>query len=127
MFIAAEKGHRNPVLILAFALLAALSVATIVTPQATAQSAADAAKIAAGLQPDSRAVIARLSDLHELPDGPWKMHAGDLAHGEAANIDDSAWQAITPGSKAPNDSVWLRQTFEVPQTLKGYDLTGARI
>ena len=127
MFIAAEKGHRNPVLILAFALLAALSVATIVTPQATAQSAADAAKIAANLQPDSRTVIARLSDLHELPDGPWKMHAGDLAHGEAANIDDSAWQAITPGSKAPNDSVWLRQTFEVPQTLKGYDLTGARI
>ena len=33
----------------------------------------------------------------ELPDGAWKMHTGDLAHGEAANLDESGWQAIVQG------------------------------
>ena len=31
-----------------------------------------------------------------------------------------------PGD-APNDAVWFRQTYTVPDTLDGYDLTGARI
>src|SRR6202000_3479572 len=30
-------------------------------------------------------------------------------------------------SKAPNEAVWFRQTYTVPATLSGYDLTGARI
>jgi alpha-mannosidase len=30
-------------------------------------------------------------------------------------------------NKAPNDAVWFRQTYTVPETLNGYDLTGARI
>jgi alpha-mannosidase len=92
-----------------------------------AQSAADAAKIAVGLPQESRAVIERLSGLRELPDGIWKMHAGDLAHGEAVGLDESGWQVIKSGSKAPNDAVWFRQTYQVPETLSGYDLTGARI
>ena len=92
-----------------------------------AQSAAGAAKIAAGLETESRAVIERLSGLRELPDGAWKMHAGDLAHGEAVGLDESGWQEIKPREKAPNEAVWFRQTYVVPETLKGYDLTGARI
>jgi hypothetical protein len=40
----------------------------------------------ANLPPEgSRAVIERLSNLRVLPDGVWKMHSGDLAHGEAVN------------------------------------------
>ena len=73
------------------------------------------------------AVIGRLSRLRELPDGTWKTHSGDLAHGEAVNLDESGWQTIAPRSKAPNDAVWFRQTYEIPQTLSGYDLTGARV
>ncbi|HVZ82720.1 MAG TPA: glycoside hydrolase family 38 C-terminal domain-containing protein [Terracidiphilus sp.] len=92
-----------------------------------AQSAAQAAKIAAHLEPQAQAVIARLSELPGLPDGTWKMHAGDLAHGEAVHLDDSAWETIAPGQAAPNEAVWFRQTYEVPATLHGYDLTGARI
>jgi alpha-mannosidase len=72
-------------------------------------------------------VIGRLSRLHELPDGAWKMHSGDMAHGEAVNLDESSWEAKASGAKAPNDAVWFRQTYEVPQTLNGYDLTGSRI
>jgi alpha-mannosidase len=99
----------------------------MLTSRDLAQSASDTSKLAAGLPQESRAVIDRLSGLFELPDGAWKMHTGDLAHGEAANIDESGWQAIAPKEKAPNDAVWFRQTYEVPQTLSGYDLSGARI
>ncbi|MGB6193164.1 MAG: glycoside hydrolase family 38 C-terminal domain-containing protein, partial [Terracidiphilus sp.] len=94
---------------------------------ARAQTAEEAAKIAAKLQPESQAVIARLSLLPSLPDGTWKMHGGDLAHGEAVNLDDSGWETIAPKETAPNEAVWFRQTYVVPQTLDGYDLTGSRI
>ncbi|HEY3627488.1 MAG TPA: glycoside hydrolase family 38 C-terminal domain-containing protein [Terracidiphilus sp.] len=97
------------------------------TIPAPAQDAEQAAQIAEKLPQPSKEVIARLSELRELPEGQWKMHAGDLAHGEAVNVDESGWQTITPRSKAPNDAVWFRQTYEVPKTLHGYDLTGARI
>jgi alpha-mannosidase len=93
----------------------------------TAQSAAEAVKVAATLPADSQAVLARLSGLRELPDGAWKMHAGDLAHGETVGLDESGWEAIALGGKAPLEAVWFRQTYVVPQTLSGYDLTGSRI
>ena len=114
---------RFPFLVLLLVLAATL----LLTGRAAAQSASEAAKIAANLQPESRAVLDRLSGLHELPDGAWKLHAGDLAHGEAVNLDESGWEAIAVGSRAPNEAVWFRQAFQVPDTLRGYDLTGARI
>ncbi len=83
--------------------------------------------MAHNLPAESRNVITRLTLLRELPDGAWKMHSGDLAHGEAENVDDSSWKIIQPIAEAPNDAVWFRQTYTVPATLGGYDLTGARI
>ena len=85
------------------------------------------ARAAALLPADSRAVVDRLGSLHELPAGTWKMHTGDVAHGEDTNLDDSSWQPIKIGEKAPNEAVWFRQTVQVPETLNGYDLSGARI
>ena len=79
------------------------------------------------LTPESRVVIDRLAGLAQLPAGEWKMHSGDLAHGEAADLDESDWQTVAVGAKAPTGAVWFRQTFQVPETLNGYDLTGARI
>jgi alpha-mannosidase len=73
------------------------------------------------------AVMGRLSGLQALPDGAWKTHAGDVAHGEAVNLDESDWQAVAKDGKVGTDAVWLRQTYKVPALLKGYDLTGARI
>ena len=84
-------------------------------------------RAATGLSEESRAAIDRLTELRELPDGQWKTHPGDLAHGETANLDESGWTVIAPKSKLPNGSAWFRQTYEVPQTLHGYDLTGSRI
>jgi alpha-mannosidase len=103
-----------------FACLAVLAAVSLFAVCATAQSAA---------QPpaDSHAILDRLASLAKLPDGAWKLHTGDLAHGEALNLDESSWQPIARGGKAPNEAVWFRQTYEIPPTLNGYDLTGARI
>jgi alpha-mannosidase len=99
----------------------------LVAGPAPAQRGSELAQAAAGLPPDSRAVIDRLSSLGQLPSGVWKMHTGDVAHGEDVNLDESAWQPIAMGEKAPNEAVWFRQTVTVPDTLNGYDLTGARV
>ena len=119
--ISVSKLHL--VRLVCFAGLIGLS---LLTGRAVAQSAADAAKIAAALPPDAQAVIGRLSALREISDGTWKMKAGDVAHGEAINLDESKWEPISKGPAA-KDAVWFRQTYVVPATLNGYDLTGARI
>jgi len=92
-----------------------------------AQNVALRAKIVAALPDEAQNVVARLSTLSELPDGTWKMHSGDLAHGEAIGLNEGDWKPISTESKAPNDAAWFRQTITVPLTLNGYDLTGARI
>ena len=121
MISASNNRRRIAVFLIVFA-------ATLVSSgRMGAQSAAEAQKIAANLQPESRKAIDRLSELHELADGVWKTHAGDVAHGEAVNLDESSWQPIAVGAHASNDAVWFRQTVEVPATLHGYDLTGARV
>jgi alpha-mannosidase len=97
------------------------------TGRAMAQRNTEMEKAAALLPTDSRAVVDRLSSLRELPAGTWKLHTGDVAHGEDVNLDDSGWQPVAVGEKAPNDAVWFRQTIQVPETLNGYDLSGARI
>ncbi|HEY1766661.1 MAG TPA: glycoside hydrolase family 38 C-terminal domain-containing protein [Terracidiphilus sp.] len=97
------------------------------TAPAIAQRDTEFAKATALLPADSQAIVDRIGSLHELAGGTWKTHGGDLAHGEDVDLDDSSWQAIAVGAKASNDAVWFRQTYQVPDTLNGYDLTGARI
>jgi alpha-mannosidase len=94
---------------------------------ASGQRGNEFTKATALLPQDSQAIVDRLGSLHELPAGTWKMHAGDLAHGEEVDLDDSGWATVALGAKAPNDAVWFRQTYQIPDTLNGYDLTGARV
>jgi alpha-mannosidase len=113
-----------------FAILGVLSFACrgmAQTAEEAAKLKAELARLTADLDPASRDVIVRLSELRQLPDEGWKMHSGDLAHGEAVNLDESSWSPIAVHGKAANDAVWFRQTYEVPETLNGYDLTGSRI
>jgi alpha-mannosidase len=97
------------------------------TLQEQIKLAQEVARVAADLEPKSTDVITRLTMLRELPDQGWKMHSGDLAHGEAVNLDESSWEPIALNAEAPNDAVWFRQTFTIPETLDGYDLTGSRV
>ena len=127
-FLFARRNFVSSIVVLA------VSAATLFVARATGQTAVEEAKVAAeidrvasNLPQESRTVITRLTMLRELPSSTWKMHGGDLAHGEDVNLDESGWQAITIPGKAPNDAAWFRQTYTVPETLGGYDLTGARI
>ena len=72
-------------------------------------------------------VIARLGQLNRIPDGEWRVHPGDLPHGESLNLDDSAWPIAKAGSEYPENAIWFRQWIEIPKNLHGYDLTGANI
>ncbi|MGA9185276.1 MAG: hypothetical protein WBZ32_08260, partial [Candidatus Acidiferrales bacterium] len=68
-----------------------------------------------------------MTSLNSLPAADWKFHAGDVAHAESPDLDDSSWQSVSANSRAPMDAVWYRRWFQVPKTLNGYDLTGSRI
>ena len=79
------------------------------------------------LSPTAIETLHTLETLNSLPVGEWRFHAGDLAHGESTTLDDSGWPLVGPKSKAPQDAVWYRRVIEVPKTLNGYDITGARV
>ena len=80
------------------------------------------------LSSNSQTVIERLSKFSSLPLNTWRYHAGDVQNGQSESLDDSSWKQIqTPYRTDTTDVVWLRKRIEVPKTLEGYDLTGARI
>ncbi|MGA3104945.1 MAG: glycoside hydrolase family 38 C-terminal domain-containing protein [Terriglobales bacterium] len=73
------------------------------------------------------AVAIQLKSLMHLPEEEWKIHEGDVPHGEAVDLDDSSWKVVGPNSVGPHEAVWYRRLIEIPKTLNGYDLTGAKI
>lgn len=74
-----------------------------------------------------RDTIERLGNLSHLPPGVWHYHTGDVAHGEDPSVNDSDWPVAKPNSVYPTETLWFREWVQVPKTLNGYDLTGARI
>ncbi len=99
----------------------------LVVSSATAQRGGEVGRGLALLPPQSRIVAERLMSLSQLPAGTWKTHEGDLPHGEAVNQDESGWQNAAVGAHFSTSAVWFRQTIQLPATLNGYDLSGARI
>ena len=110
-----------------FALLILSLGAWFIASPAAAQRGSDVDRGLALLPAQSRAVVERLMSLSQLPAGAWKMHEGDLPHGEAVNLDESGWQNAAVGAHFSTSAVWFRQTIQLPATLNGYDLSGARI
>jgi alpha-mannosidase len=110
-----------------FALLILSLGALFVASAASAQRGSEVSRGLASLPPQSRAVVERLMSLSKLPAGAWKMHEGDLPHGEAVSLDESGWQDAAVGAHYSTGAVWFRQTIQLPATLNGYDLTGARV
>ena len=80
-----------------------------------------------GLSPAEMTTVTRLHELSILPDGPWRMHAGDLPHGESPSLDDSSWQTVTAPFTGTKDAVWFRREITIPRTLHGYSLAGTDI
>ena len=79
------------------------------------------------LSPAAIEKLHTLETLNTLPAAQWRMHSGDIPHGESLTLDDASWPVVTAPSKAPKEAVWYRRTIEVPQNLHGYDITGSRI
>ncbi len=92
-----------------------------------APSRAQSEKAVKQLSTSTQHAIADLAALNQLPAEEWRFHVGDVPHGEATNLDDKNWEVVKGNSHAPNEAVWYRRWIEVPKTLDGYDLTGARI
>jgi alpha-mannosidase len=92
-----------------------------------AQGAQNPAGSTESMPASAQRVIERLGELNHLPAGQWRVHSGDLPHGESPNLDDSGWAAAKPGSEYSKDAVWFREWVEVPKSVHGYDLTGTRI
>lgn len=108
-------------------LASALMIAPLCSgPSAQAQRRR-APQLPSSLSPQSKTVVERLGTFTNLPAEEWHFHVGDLAHGEAVDLDDSSWPLVKARSQAPTEAVWYRHLVEVPKTLHGYDLTGARI
>ncbi len=107
---------------MAFACIAVLSVVSFAT-LLLAQRQPEAKLFS----PDDATVIEELGSLSRLPEGDWKTYIGVLPHGEDVHLDDSGWQPVRPRVVGPLDAVWYRRWIEVPKSLNGYDLTGARI
>ena len=71
-------------------------------------------------------VLDRLQAITVMPVQDWKHHA-DVAHPEDVSLSDSDWPVL-PFNKIYNDGPQdLRQIIEIPATLKGYDLRGAKV
>ncbi len=79
------------------------------------------------LSPGALAKLHTLEELNALPAGEWRFHAGDLPHGEAPTLDDSAWPLMVPRTKAPKEAVWYRREITIPRTVAGYDISGSTI
>ncbi|HEY5328580.1 MAG TPA: glycoside hydrolase family 38 C-terminal domain-containing protein [Acidobacteriaceae bacterium] len=94
---------------------------------AGAQNAQEMAQIMESLPKPAVAVVDQLAELNNLPAGQWRVHTGDIAHGESTSLDDAAWPLTGTNKNFPSEAVWFRQWVEVPANLHGYDLTGARI
>ena len=110
------------------ALLAAAALSLVCgTVHAQLFESTHAKKDGAQLTAKEQQVTDTLATLDSLPAQEWRFHAGDVAHGEAPDLDDSSWQTVQPKTKAPTEAVWYRRAIEVPKNLHGYDLTGARV
>ncbi|HYA24852.1 MAG TPA: glycoside hydrolase family 38 C-terminal domain-containing protein [Terriglobales bacterium] len=119
--------HRAWKMRLSVVALSLIVAAALGRMPAGAQTAEQAAMIVKSLHANAQTTVARLDELNRLPAGEWRVHAGDLAHAEAPELDDSSWQVVKAGGQLSQEAVWFRRWIEVPQDLHGYDLTGARI
>jgi alpha-mannosidase len=75
--------------------------------------------------PASKPVLDRLQAITVLALPEWRSHA-DVAHPEAPDLDDSAWQTVKPGNRWKGPRV-LRRWVEIPEKIRGYEIRGARV
>lgn len=68
----------------------------------------------------------RLESIVTMPLDEWRYHA-DVAHPEESSLEDKAWPAFKAGEMWKTGPRVLRRRIELPASLNGYSLRGARI
>ena len=71
-------------------------------------------------------VLDRLQEITLLPVHDWKQHA-DVPHPEDVKLNDADWTPLPYNKIFKTGPLVLRQTIEIPERLKGYDLRGAQV
>src|ERR1700756_4620849 len=71
-------------------------------------------------------LVDRLESIVSLPLDEWRYHT-DVAHPEDSSLDDKEWPVVKTGEAWKTGPRVLRRRIEVPATLNGYSLRGARI
>ena len=108
-------------------LLPAAKGAIVLALTASAHATAVPKASPAALSPQAQNALKFLHSLDRVPLINWRMHSGNLPHGEAADLDDSSWPAVNAPQSLSTDTVWLRTTVVLPRDLHGYDFTGATV
>jgi len=75
----------------------------------------------------AQAVVERLATLNAIEAQDWQYHEGPVEHGESPDLKTADWKVVHIPFYASREEIWLRRWVEIPKTLNGYDLTGARI
>ena len=84
----AWAGDRASHISVVARLVSLVVIGVLSGARANAQTAAQAAEIVKTLSGHSREVVQRLTELNQLPSGDWRIHPGDLAHGESPDLDE---------------------------------------
>jgi alpha-mannosidase len=79
------------------------------------------------LSPAEVTTLERLHELSQLPDGAWRVHEGDLPHGELPNVSDAEWKTVAAPATVGKGAVWFRREIVIPRTLHGYSLNGTDV
>jgi len=74
-----------------------------------------------------KATLDRLQAITDIPLAEWHSHVADLPHGEDTALDDASWATTKLNQEWKDGGMWLRRTIEIPATVNGYDVRGARI
>ena len=98
-------------------LLAALLLSCLAAPRLRADALTDRLALLAAAQ-----VVPQPLD-------QWKFHKPDVAGGEAAGFDDSAWPTVAPGFTwaGENSNAWFRTRYVVPEAIGGVPTRGAAL
>jgi len=73
-----------------------------------------------------KAALTRLQELTVYPEAEWRYHT-DVAHPEDPSLSDSDWEQMKEGDAWKTGARALRRWIEIPQTINGYDVRGARV
>jgi alpha-mannosidase len=73
-----------------------------------------------------QSLVDRLNSMVTVPLDSWKFHP-DIAHPEDTTVDDKDWPTLKTGEEWKTGPRVLRRLIELPATVNGYKIQGARV